>query len=162
VANLALVCPVTVGRVAGVLADGYTLHETAPPPEAAVELRARSGLSPKTLEQCTLAMKGSWCAVHVTHDATGEVVGMGRVIGDGGWYFHIADMATLPEHQRRGIGDAVLTRLVEIVRAAAPPDCYLTLMADPPGRRLYAKHGFVETAPASIGMVQRGADPAWP
>jgi len=34
---------------------------------------------------------------------------MGRVIGDGGWYFHIVDMAVLPEHQRRGLGDAVLT-----------------------------------------------------
>ena len=136
------------------LAEGYTLHDTAPPPEAAVELRARSGLSPKSLEQCALAMKGSWFAAHVTHDATGEVVGMGRVIGDGGWYFHIADMATLPEHQRRGIGDAVLTRLVEVIRASAPPGPYVTLMADPPGRRLYARHGFVETAPASLGMVQ--------
>lgn len=121
-------------------------------------LRARSGLTPKTLEQTRLAMAGSWHAVHVVEDRTGEVVGMGRVIGDGGWYFHVADMAVLPEHQRRGIGDAVLTRLVEVVRAKAPPDCYLTLMADPPGRRLYAKHGFVETAPHSLGMVQRWGD----
>jgi ribosomal protein S18 acetylase RimI-like enzyme len=141
-----------------VLAEGYTLHDRPPPPEAAADLRARSGLTPKTLEQCRLAMAGSWAGVHVTHDATGEVVGMGRVIGDGGWYFHIADMATLPGHQRRGIGDAVLTRLVEVIRAAAPPDCYVTLMADPPGRALYARHGFVETAPHSLGMVQRWGD----
>jgi hypothetical protein len=28
---------------------------------------------------------------------------MGRVIGDGGWYFHVVDMAVLPEHQRRDL-----------------------------------------------------------
>jgi ribosomal protein S18 acetylase RimI-like enzyme len=33
---------------------------------------------------------------------------MGRTIGDGGWYLHIADIATDPAHQRRGIGRAVV------------------------------------------------------
>jgi ribosomal protein S18 acetylase RimI-like enzyme len=136
-----------------VLADGYTLRDGPPLAEAAVALRARSGLTPKTLEQSALAMAGSWTAAHVVHDATGEAVGMGRVIGDGGWYFHIADMAVLPEHQRRGIGDAVLTELVSRIRAAAPEGPYITLLADEPGRRLYARHGFVPTAPHSIGMV---------
>lgn len=138
-----------------VLAEGYLLRDGAPPAEAAVELRKRAGLSPKTLEQCALAMAGSWAAAHVVEVAGGEPVGMGRIIGDGGWYFHIADMAVFPEHQRRGIGDAILARLLEIIDANAPPDAYVTLMADPPGRRLYARHGFVPTAPRSIGMVLR-------
>lgn len=137
------------------LADGYTLGDGPPPPEVAMDLRQRSGLSPKTLEQCTLAMAGSWAAAHVVEDASGETVGMGRVIGDGGWYFHIADMAVFPEHQRQGIGDAILVRLIARIAAVAPPDAYITLMADPPGRRLYERHGFVPTAPHSIGMVLR-------
>ena len=144
-----------IGSVPDVLADGYTLVPEAPPAAAAVLLRERSGLSPKTLRQSELAMAGSWAAAHVVHGASGAIVGQGRVIGDGGWYFHIADMAVLPEHQRLGIGDAVLAHLVERIRAAAPPDAYITLLADPPGRRLYAKHGFVETAPHSLGMVLR-------
>jgi GNAT superfamily N-acetyltransferase len=78
---------------------------------------------------------------------------MGRVIGDGGWYFHIVDMAVLPEHQGRGLGSIVLSRLVDTITAEAPSDAYVTLLADPPGRRLYARHGFVETAPHSVGMV---------
>ena len=53
----------------------------------------------------------------------GQPPARGRVIGDGGWYFHIADMATLPEHQGRGLG-----------------------------HRLYESMGFVETAPESLGM----------
>jgi ribosomal protein S18 acetylase RimI-like enzyme len=134
------------------LAEGYTLRDGPPPPADAVVIRQRAGLSPRSFEQTARALDGSWAAAHVVDDA-GDVVGMGRVIGDGGWYFHIVDMAVLPEHQRRGIGDAVLERLLDRIAAAAPPGAYITLLADEPGRRLYRRHGFVETAPESIGMV---------
>ena len=78
---------------------------------------------------------------------------MGRVIGDGGWYFHVVDMAVLPDHQRRGLGSAVLTYLLEQIRAGAPKGAFVSLLADPPGRRLYARHGFAESAPDSVGMA---------
>ncbi|GAB1312424.1 Acetyltransferase (GNAT) domain-containing protein [Madurella fahalii] len=90
-----------------------------------------------------------------------ETVAMGRVIGDGGWYFHIADMAVVPAHQRKGLGEAVLKHLVAHIRANAPPRPYITLLADEPGRRLYARNGFVETMPGSLGMMlpmEGGAD----
>lgn len=61
-------------------------------------------------------------------------------------------MATLPAHQGRGIGRAILDWLVAEIRAAAPANPYITLMADGPGRPLYRKVGFVETAPRSLGM----------
>jgi ribosomal protein S18 acetylase RimI-like enzyme len=108
-------------------------------------------LSPKTTLQGEAAIRGSWFSVHV-RDSEGLTVGMGRVIGDGGWYFHIVDMAVLPEHQRRGIGDAILTALIERIQRTAPSEPYITLLADGPGRRLYARHGFEPTAPHSIGM----------
>jgi GNAT superfamily N-acetyltransferase len=118
-----------------------------------LRLREASGLSPKTEAQAAAAIAGAWAAAHVV-DADGAVVGMGRVLGDGGWYFHVIDMAVVPEHQRRGIGDAILTALLDRIRADAPPGAYVNLLADPPGRRLYARHGFVETAPGSIGMAR--------
>jgi ribosomal protein S18 acetylase RimI-like enzyme len=138
-----------------VLHEAYELRDGAPSAAEAVEVRRRSGLTPKTLEQTVAALAGSWAVAHVVLRETGELVGMGRVIGDGGWYFHIADMCVSPEHQRRGIGDAVLTSLIDGILVAAPPDPYITLLADPPGRALYRRHGFVETAPDSLGMVRR-------
>ena len=101
------------------------------------------------------ALQGSWVACHITYEPTGQTVGMGRVLGDGGWYLHVVDMAVLPEHQRRGLGDAMLGALLERIRAQAPPGAYVNLLADPPGRRLYARHGFTGTAPHSIGMALR-------
>lgn len=81
---------------------------------------------------------------------------MGRIIGDGGWYFHIADMAVLPAHQRKGLGETILRKLLEEIRQRAPEGgkgAYVNLLADPPGRKLYAKLGFGESAPRSAGMA---------
>jgi len=89
----------------------------------------------------------------VVAEADGATVGMGRLIGDGGWYFHVVDMAVLPAHQRRGLGDWVLGWLLDRIREEAPPDAFVSLMADPPGRRLYARHGFTENRDAAIGMA---------
>jgi ribosomal protein S18 acetylase RimI-like enzyme len=132
----------------------YTLADGAPAVADYLQLRTLAGLSTKSEAQAAAAVEGSWTAVHVVEAATARTVGMGRVIGDGGWYFHIVDMAVLPDHQRRGIGDAILRELVNRIRSSAPNEPYVTLLADAPGRRLYERHGFVETAPASIGMVQ--------
>jgi GNAT superfamily N-acetyltransferase len=134
----------------------YRLVEGPPSAEDYLRLRVEAGLSPKRPDQAEAAIGGSWFAVHVVHE-DGETVGMGRVLGDGGWYFHVIDMAVLPDHQRRGIGDAILTAMLARIRAGAPPGAVVNLLADAPGRRLYARHGFAETAPGSIGM-QRSLD----
>lgn len=119
-------------------------------------VRAGSGLSPKSPAQAAAALLGTWFGVHVVDLADGATVAMGRIVGDGGWYFQIADMAVLPEHQRQGLGARVLEALLAKIERDAPPEPYVTLMADPPGRVLYARYGFVESAPESLGMVWRG------
>ncbi|MEH3032635.1 MAG: GNAT family N-acetyltransferase [Aeromicrobium erythreum] len=126
------------------------LVRTPPSLEDYLHLRSSSGLTPRTPAEGEAALTGSWCWSVVRLD--GRAVAMGRVIGDGGWYFHVADMATAPGHQGRGLGRRVLTDLLAQIDGAAPDDPYVTLMADAPGRRLYTSMGFVETAPQSLGM----------
>lgn len=135
--------------------DEYALVLAVPALDDYLHLRAASGLTPKNAEQGERALPGSWAAAHIVHSPSGQTVAMGRVIGDGGWYFHIVDMAVLPDHQRRGLGDRVLTHLLEVIETTAPPGAYITLMADAPGRRLYERHGFVDSAPRTVGMVLR-------
>lgn len=135
--------------------DGYLLLDGPPSVADYLTLRRESGLSPKAEAQAVAAPPGSWFACHVADRDTGAAVGMGRVIGDGGWYFHVVDMAVLPAHQRRGLGDVILTTLLRRIRREAPPGAYVNLLADVPGRRLYSRPGFRETAPPSIGMAMR-------
>lgn len=130
------------------------LVEGAPPLEDYIRLRREGELTVPSREQCARAIAGTWTFRHVL-DADGQVVGMGRVIGDGGWYFLIADMATLPSHQGQGIGSVILDALLDEIRRSAPPDAYVTLTADPPGLRLYESRGFVDVAPGNAGMHLR-------
>ena len=133
------------------LAPGYALVASAPSPLDYVHLRSAAGLSPETTVQAKAALEGSWAFRQVVRES-GELVAMGRVVGDGGWYFLVADMATLLEHQERGIGGAVLDSLLEEIRTRAEPNAYVTLTADPPGRRLYESRGFSDVAPDRTGM----------
>ena len=135
-----------------VLPEGYQLEAGLPDVETYRHLREVSGLSTRTQAQAEPVAAGSWTACHVL-DSGGTPVAMGRVIGDGGWYFHIADIATHPEHQRRGLGAAVVLHLLEAIRTLAPDEPYITLLADAPGRSLYERLGFRESAPHSVGMV---------
>lgn len=134
--------------------DGYRLLPVPPEPGRYRALRALCGLSPITQGQSERAIEGTW-AWRTVVDAAGETVAMGRVVGDGGWYFLVADMATLPEHQGKGLGRAVLVSLLEEIRDRAEEGAYVTLTADPPGRRLYESLGFRDVAPGGTGMSLR-------
>lgn len=129
----------------------YRIVVEPPSVDDYLRLRKESGLSARTAEEAENGVNGAWACAIAVHVESGETVGMGRVLSDGGWYFHIIDMAVLPHHQRKGIGDAILTALLDRIEAHAP-NAYVNLLADPPGRRLYERHGFVESAPASVGM----------
>ena len=135
----------------GEMDASYTLVSGPPPLADYLRLRRDSGLTPKNADQGAGAIAGSWSACHVL-DPDGRPVAMGRTIGDGGWYFHIADIATDPAHQRRGIGRAVVAWLVADIRSRAPRGAYVTLVGDPPGQRLYRSLGFDDVAP-SLGMA---------
>jgi len=144
--------------------DGYTLRPVAPPVDDYVRLRRDAGLREKSAAQALPVVTRSWSFCHVTEDRTGEVVAMGRVLGDGGWYFVVADMVTLPDHQRRGIGRAVLDHLVADIRDRAPDGAYVSLTADAAGIRLYERAGFTrlttgQTAMQRVLSGERGSPP---
>ncbi|KAH8801782.1 acyl-CoA N-acyltransferase [Xylogone sp. PMI_703] len=137
------------------LPAGYRLLDGTPGIPDYLALRRTTGLSPKTEEQARAGVAGSWYACHIIEEETGKAVAMGRVIGDGGWYFHIIDMAVLENHQRRGLGTVVLTTMLDRIRSSAPPGAYVNLIGSYSGRKLYRKYGFVETAPDNVGMELR-------
>ena len=78
---------------------------------------------------------------------------MGRAVGDG-LFYQLVDIAVDPAHQGQGLGKRIVAMLVEGLRQRAPAEAYVSLIADGEAHRLYARHGFRPTAPASIGMAQ--------
>ena len=50
------------------LVDEYQLIHAAPTVEEYLELRERSGLTPRTLEQAAVGLQGSWAACHIVYE----------------------------------------------------------------------------------------------
>ncbi|PPT27589.1 GNAT family N-acetyltransferase [Xanthomonas arboricola] len=126
------------------------VHQT-PTVEAYRHLRQASGLSPKALEAAERGLPNSLFSVQVLCD--GEPVAMGRVIGDGGCFYQVVDIAVLPEHQGCGLGKAVMGEIANYIEQEVPDSAYVSLIADGQAYRLYQQFGFVLTAPASVGMA---------
>ncbi|KRG63040.1 AttT protein [Stenotrophomonas humi] len=129
----------------------YTVCHDIPTVETYRHLRQASGLSPKTLEAATRGLPNSLFAVQVL--CAGETVAMGRVIGDGGTFYQVVDIAVLPAHQGRGLGKTVMGEISAYIEREAPPSAYVSLLADGEAYRLYQQFGFALTAPASVGMA---------
>ncbi len=116
-------------------------------------LRVAAGLSAMGKMSAARGLPGSWCAVCVRVDAT--LIGMGRVVGDGGCFFLVVDIAVQPEWQGRGIGKSIMTALTAHLQNHAPKGAMVGLFADGEAYRLYQQFGFQLTAPAARGMLLR-------
>jgi GNAT superfamily N-acetyltransferase len=103
-------------------------------------LRAGAGLSPRSEEIARVALPNTLFAVVAEHQ--GRAVGMGRVVGDGGTVFQVANIAVLPEHQRRGLGKQILDAIDAWLRRTARPGAFVNLFADRGVASLYAQYGF--------------------
>src|SRR5262249_1622182 len=121
-------------------ADEYELQAQPPALKDYLRLRTLTGLSPKTPEAARLGLAGTYFGVTVLHK--GSVVGMGRVIGDGGCFFQVVDIAVLPEHQGCGLGKRIMETLVTHLRRNVPSSAYVSLLADGKAQDLYRQFGF--------------------
>jgi ribosomal protein S18 acetylase RimI-like enzyme len=129
----------------------YQLVRQTASVEDFVNLRNNTRLSNRKKSSVEKGLPNTWYGVHIKDGD--KTIAMGRIVGDGGIIFVVADIAVLPDYQRKGLGKVIMAELMAYYRANAPDDAYCCLMADGPAKHLYKKFGFEETAPASIGMA---------
>jgi GNAT superfamily N-acetyltransferase len=132
-----------------------TYRENALTVEMFNMLKCSIGRSELPKQQVQMAIDKGFCTIIAEHD--GDVVGMGRLVGDGAMYFYIQDMAIKPEYQREGIGRAIVIKLMNYIREHCSLESQVTvgLMAAKGKEGFYAKLGFI-TRPNEIygpGMI---------
>lgn len=121
--------------------------------ETYCNLRVQSGLSPKTKEAAAIGLRNSLCCVAILDETNDkEVIGMGRLIGDGACHCQVVDICVLPAHQKKGLGKLIMKKLDEYIQENLPVSCYINLIADGEAYRLYEQYGFKSVWPASRGM----------
>ena len=132
-------------------ASPYTTRLAIPSIATYQQLRVAAGMSAKSTDAAAKGLPNSLFAVQVLlGDA---VVGMGRIIGDGGCFFQVVDIAVLPAHQGKGLGKRIMREIMQFIETDVPPSAYVSLIADGQAQDLYAQFGFQHTAPASVGMA---------
>lgn len=141
------------------MASEIELVECFPEVDDYCRLRIAAGLSPKTPEAARRALPNTLYGVSLRRD--GEVVGMGRIIGDNGCFFTVVDIAVIPELQGRGLGRRIMTALDAWLSRSVPDTAYVTLVADGDAKYLYAKFGFAESAPVAVNMEYVAPRPEW-
>jgi GNAT superfamily N-acetyltransferase len=132
----------------------YEAREEVPPVSVYIDIRLRAGLSRKSVEAATIGLKNGLYSVVIYSGST--QVGIGRVIGDGGCFFEIVDVAVLPEHQKKGVGHLIMQTLMAYIYANALPTAYVSLMADHGTPKFYERYGFeASLPPKKAGMALR-------
>jgi GNAT superfamily N-acetyltransferase len=89
-----------------------------------------------------------WAAVAVE---AGEVVGMGRVVGDGVFYSFVVDVVVRPSHQRTGVGGQLMNALER--RASATHTGRLQLVADRSVSPFYERRGYVDSGSSLMSKI---------
>jgi predicted GNAT family N-acyltransferase len=72
----------------------------------------------------------------------GDIVGMGRIVGDNGFVYFIVDVIVKPAFQRKKIGQKIMTEIMTYLKQNAPKNSYITLMAAKGKEEFYEKFGF--------------------
>ncbi len=117
-----------------------------------MRLRRVAGLSGFSEEGARKGLAATLFGVSLVQGET--VIGMGRVIGDGGCFLQVVDIAVDPAHQGKGLGKLIMKSLTEFIDSLPDRPIYVSLIADVPANRLYEQFGFKETAPNSLGMAK--------
>ena len=77
-------------------------------------------MRPRTISGATKGLGSELFSVLLRHNESNEIVGMGRVVGDGGTVFHICDMAVEQEWQGNGGGSMIMLSLIHISEPTRP------------------------------------------
>ena len=83
-----------------------------------------------------------------------EIIGCGRVIGDGLMYFYIQDIIVDPVYQKKGIGTKIMLEIEKFLNKKTVNNSFIGLMAARGVREFYKKFGYSERSPERPGMCK--------
>ena len=126
-------------------------------PEDFVRLRTATGFADIPLEHVRKALQNGLINVSAIKD--GELIGMGRLVGDGAMYWYLQEIVVLPKYQRQGIG----AQLLEFAKEKYDCRFLWTLEKNKEAIHFYETHGFnlngkrqlEEGTPEYIVMLER-------
>ena len=90
-----------------------------------VRLRIETGFAEVPVEHARKALQNG--LINVSAIYNGELVGMGRLVGDGAMYWYLQEIIILPKFQRKGIGTMIVNHLVDYAKANSVTGKFTTI-----------------------------------
>ena len=120
--------------------EGIEVLYTPPTAKEFVDLRAAAGMRERKISSAEKGILNSlfW----ITLRNNGKLIGMGRVVGDGGTVVQITDIAVDPEQQGKGYGSFIFNRIQEFILSEIPDDAFVCLFAEKEIASFYQDKGF--------------------
>jgi GNAT superfamily N-acetyltransferase len=116
-------------------------------------LHKKMGLAEFSIKQVKKSMAHNLFSIVAVSDD--EIIGMGRLLGDGALFWYINDILVLTEHQGKGIGRDIVKGLIQYIKENSilntSVTIYLFCAKDKEG--FYEKLGFADSCKhGGIGM----------
>lgn len=125
-----------------------------PKVEEYLKLRESSGMGgEKSFERAKIALENSLLNVCIYEDE--ELIGFGRIVGDGGITYVVSDIMVDKNHQRKGIGNKIMEEIDRYFEENCNEECYITLTANKPADSLYSKFKFDYYEDWETGMKRK-------
>ena len=127
----------------------WTLIDTLPDAKDYNRLRhsAGWGVYPEdVVERCLPRSLYCVCAVEGE-----EIIGIARVVGDGGLVFQVQDVIVLPTFQNQGVGTQLMMAVMDYIRNHAVHNSTIGLMAARGKESFYKRFGFTSRPTENLG-----------
>lgn len=93
------------------IADQVVLQNDVLQPQDFVRLRVLTGFADIPIEHAKRALDGG--LINVSAKYGDQLIGMGRMVGDGAMYWYLQEIIVLPEYQKQGVGTKIVNHLVD-------------------------------------------------
>lgn len=119
-----------------------------------VRLRIETGFAEIPVEHARKALQNGLVNVSALYRC--ELVGMGRLVGDGAMYWYLQEIIVLPQFQGRGIGRLIVNHLVEYARVNSASGKFTTVggVSARGKEPFYEKMGFEIISNGIIKMIE--------
>ncbi len=129
------------------------INNNKPTAEQYVNLRRSSGMGAKDIKNAKVAINNSLFIVSLWEN--NELIGLGRIIGDGAISYTVTDIMVHKKYQGQGYGKKIMGQIDNYFKENADNDAYIMLIANKPANKLYEKFNFVDVQPNSVGMLRK-------
>jgi GNAT superfamily N-acetyltransferase len=129
--------------------QNFTLVFEAPSVVDFLQLRAAVGWTKINAKLVKQSLINSLFYISAYHNQ--QLVGMGRIVGDGALYFYIQDVMVTPTHQRLGVGTTLMEHIETYIDKNAEQGATIGLMAAQGKENFYRRYGYLQRPTAVLG-----------